>query len=98
MNIKLRQFTKEIHGAYMYYFEEEIISIPFATKYSAESCLEELSMDHDELFFKLRQVNDGWDILVSHLCKHDHLEDVPRGKEGERYGPKCKDCGEFVKC
>jgi len=37
-------------------------------------------------------------LIPAPECKHEHLIDIPRGKNGGRYGPRCKDCGVFVQC
>lgn len=98
MNNSLKEFSKQISDEYLHYNEGEIIIIPFKEKASAESCLNDISIEHYELFFSLRQVSDGWDVVVAeNKCKHEHLIDVERMKGG-RYGPQCKDCGEFVMC
>jgi len=36
-------------------------------------------------------------LITEYGCKHEHLQDVEHVK-GQRYGPRCKDCGEFVMC
>jgi hypothetical protein len=98
MSKQLQKFGKDIIRHYMWYWEGEEIIIPFATEDTARVSMDELAHEFILLSFKLKQVHKGWDIVVSEAkCKHEHLIDVEK-VEGKRYGPQCKDCGEFVKC
>jgi hypothetical protein len=62
---QLKKFGKDITPHYMWIWEGDEIIIPFAIKKVAEECMKELSNEFVLLSFELKEVPNGWDIVVT---------------------------------
>lgn len=81
---QLQKFGKDISPHYKWWWQEGEIIIPFKTHYSAKDAFEELSNEYEGLNFNLKEVPNGWDVIVS--IKEKINEYCDGGRDCEKYG------------